>query len=375
MAELEKLATEAIRPMNRICPLCNSRERETLYSYTLTSGTVQTIFSCLECGMKYASGGKPVDYATDPIYSVVGAIGSGSSPHDRLRLKGVVDTLDKHIARDARILDVGCGQGGLLDALRERGFAKLAGLDMGLVCAMETMKRGHTTIRGTVSELPPCKFDLIILSHVLEHIEDIRGFLRDCLNHLSASGKIYIEVPDASRYAKFPLPFLDFNSEHINHFSGSSLFVALQRSGMNGVVKKKNIPLTNGSMYPAIWTLAQRPFSTINLMQFVEQSQAILATAEAKMLTELNGFSDVIVWGAGEYLSHVLPMLRTKRIVQIVDRNSALWGRVIEGVKVESPTAIKDAPIVIAAIVAAPSIKRDIETAGLKNIVITVEAQ
>lgn len=360
--------------MTRNCPSCgDSGYRELLHTYQLTNGSMQDIWSCA-CGMKYASTDGPgVDYATDPIYSIVGAIGSGASAFDKERLQGTVTTIIKAgVARSAKILDVGCGQGGLLDALREQGFTNLMGADLGMVCVMETLARGHAATQASVGEFPiEAKFDLIILSHVLEHIEDVRPFLHDCLVRLAPKGILYVEVPDASRYAKFPLPFLDFNSEHINHFTGSSLEGILKGSGLEASASKKDITLTNGALYPALYTLAQRPTSTRNLMAFVEQSKAAMIRAEVHLLNELKGFPHITIWGAGEYLAHVLPLLRTKKIVQIVDRNPALHGRMVNGIKVQDPVELHaDYPIVIAAIVAEKSIREDIERRRLPNLVV-----
>ena len=41
---------------------------------------------------------------------------------------------------------------------------------------------------------------------------------------LSVTGKIYIEVPDATRYEDYPfVPFYYFDAEHINHFDLRSM--------------------------------------------------------------------------------------------------------------------------------------------------------
>jgi len=44
-------------------------------------------------------------------------------------------------------------------------------------------------------------FDRVILSHVLEHVADLQGAIRAVCMQIRAGGQVYIELPDASRYA------------------------------------------------------------------------------------------------------------------------------------------------------------------------------
>ncbi len=357
----------------RLCPLCSSDNREKLYEYTLSNGSQQTVYACC-CGMVYATNPQSTNYSANSLYMAPNAIGSGGTEADRMRLDGIVDTLvGAGISKSARIIDIGCAQGGLLDALKLRGYTNIVGMDPDIACVKAANARGHDAFVGTLG-YQGGKYDLIILSHVLEHIEDVCSAFTGILKLLEPGGRVYIEVPDADRYYQFSLPFLDFNSEHINHFGMASLEKALNRNGLIATkLQAKNIQLTNGSAYPAIWTLAERRMSTQLMYGFIRQSITQLAQSEARILSELKGFPNVIVWGAGEYLCHIMPMLRTKRVVQIIDRNPALQGREMYGLKVESPDAARtDCPIIIAAIVAAKSIKADIEARQLKNIVVEV---
>ena len=76
----------------------------------------------------------------------------------------------------------------------------------------------------------------------------------------------------------------------------------------------------------------------------------------------------VILWGAGEFLAHVLqlPVFRTIHIAQVVD--SHVVGRLANGLLVMRPQEIfSDCPIVISAIVAAPAIKLQAEADGAEE--------
>ena len=72
---------------------------------------------------------------------------------------------------------------------------------------------------------------------------------------MTARALLYVEVPDASRYADFAWsPFQDFNSEHINHFSLISLDNLLRQCGFRPLrLAAKEILSAPDMPYPAIY--------------------------------------------------------------------------------------------------------------------------
>jgi len=76
------------------------------------------------------------------------------------------------------------------------------------------------------------RFDLVILTGVLEHLADIDSSLESLIRLLKPEGHLYFEVPDASSYyAWFSAPFQFFSMEHVNFFSPKSLSNLLVRHG------------------------------------------------------------------------------------------------------------------------------------------------
>ena len=356
----------------RACPVCFSINSRPLFSYRLTQGGEQAILCCDQCGMVFATVAEKVNYATESIYTLPGALGSGESPYDRLRLLGIATRLDfLGIPKDARILDIGCAQGGLLSALRDHGFTNLFGIDPAKACVDATAAKGIPASLGYLGSRHLPESDLTILSHVLEHVEDVSGALKSV-----PSPKVYIEVPDASRYVEFPIPFLDFNSEHINHFSLSHLTRAVENAGFNVIHSgPRDITLTSGKPYPAIWVVAERRESlSLKVERYIHQSREALEKMNDSLFMQLGSATECVMWGAGEYMTHVasLPVFRRVRIAQVVDRNPTLWGKEACGVVVEPTSQVKDLPIVIATLVAIEAIKRDIVAMGLKNKVVTI---
>ena len=82
------------------------------------------------------------------------------------------------------------------------------------------------------------KFDLVILSHVLEHVVNPVAFLKKIRSHLADEGLLYIEVPslegvldgkyyyDLARY---------FQNAHVSHFSSDSLENVMGIAGFKGL--------------------------------------------------------------------------------------------------------------------------------------------
>jgi SAM-dependent methyltransferase len=112
--------------------------------------------------------------------------------------------------RDTHVLDFGCGTGGLVVALAENG-ASCFGLDHNdsHIREAKQMAADHGADARFIcadvlnfsqvnSELEGKKFDLIILSEVVEHLVNggnVNEVLRYLKQHLSPSGHIYISFP------------------------------------------------------------------------------------------------------------------------------------------------------------------------------------
>lgn len=107
------------------------------------------------------------------------------------------------------------------------GYINLTGLDPSSIC-IERAGKIHkcNTILGSILDdklVIEEKFDVIILTHVLEHILNVKKLIIKLYDLLNENGIIYIECPDKSKYhVNVHAPFQEFNTEHINYFSLTS---------------------------------------------------------------------------------------------------------------------------------------------------------
>lgn len=99
---------------------------------------------------------------------------------------------------NSKILDVGTGNGKLLFHLRDIGFKNLRGIDPFLE---EDINETSIEInKKSLFDMDIEKFDLIILSHSLEHMANQQEILLKLSQLLSENGKIIINIPLKTEY-------------------------------------------------------------------------------------------------------------------------------------------------------------------------------
>lgn len=93
-----------------------------------------------------------------------------------------------------KILDVGCGKGRLICDLFNKGFENIEGVDKFVPQEMDH-GYGVRVMKAELSELPQYSYNLIMMHHVLEHIEQQQETLYDCHKLLKEDGCLLIRIP------------------------------------------------------------------------------------------------------------------------------------------------------------------------------------
>ena len=123
------------------------------------------------------------------------------NPHwrasERRRLQLLVKLLT--LRPGERVLDIGCGSGWLADRCRRVG-AQVVAMDIGRKGVHGARQRYPNVASyevGDLYHLPYAanRFDAVILSEVVEHLEDIPSALREAARVLKPSGRMAISVP------------------------------------------------------------------------------------------------------------------------------------------------------------------------------------
>ncbi len=134
------------------------------------------------------------------VFSGRGVVGAVLARLTRYPYQSIGPWLAAHPAGNrARVLDVGCGGGALIDDLAQAGYPEPLGVDP-FVDGDIWHPSGARVLKGTIADVSGT-FDLIILNHVLEHVPDQVGTLRSARRLLAAGGHCLIRTPTTSSFA------------------------------------------------------------------------------------------------------------------------------------------------------------------------------
>jgi 2-polyprenyl-3-methyl-5-hydroxy-6-metoxy-1,4-benzoquinol methylase len=157
---------------------------------------------------------------------------------------GYRDRFPRHIA-GGRALDIGCGNAFFLSLLKRHGW-EVAGVDLSPAAATTAKKNfdidvftGNVEDAGFAGE----SFDLIYMSHSIEHMPDPVATLKVAAKLLRPGGKIQIETPnsDAYNFAKMATRWMPLEApRHLFLFSPDTLQKALRAAGLR-VTKTRTV--------------------------------------------------------------------------------------------------------------------------------------
>jgi SAM-dependent methyltransferase len=401
-------ARAALTTRRRRCPICGEGKNEILHSqcivapddYPLPSGF--DVVVCSTCGMVYnCSSATQTDYdkfySTFSVHEAPVEASHGEIPvWEVSRLEGLARIVSNCApSHGRRILDVGCSGGGLLKNLARSGYTNLVGIDPSPLCVANARSNGIEAYVGAAGNLPEDigVFDLILLTGVLEHIQDLRGAMRSLVRASSPHGRIFLEVPDAGRYADFlHSPFQDFNTEHINHFSCDSLRNLMAPFGFT-LIHEEHVTVIGASrlVYPCLGVTFERTSDQPldipwrkeetfrqSVERYIRGSHQMMIWLDQQLKERLPSSPEVIVWGTGQLAMKLLSdtMLKHVSVVAFVDGNQIYAGRRILGIPILRPEDIpnESAPIIIASLLHSAGILNKIKSLGLKNPIITLAA-
>jgi ubiquinone/menaquinone biosynthesis C-methylase UbiE len=103
----------------------------------------------------------------------------------------------KYCKPGAKILDLGAYTGALLERLHDAGYPDITAADLD----------NHLTIQGVShikcdfnqefsTNFQGAQFDCVIASEVIEHLDDVRAFLRECAKLTKEGGLVVISTPN-----------------------------------------------------------------------------------------------------------------------------------------------------------------------------------
>lgn len=382
----------------RECPVCNGKEVKLVHSvqfvlfdnHPISGG--YNVVQCEKCLFIYADT-HVTQQELDIYYKELSkyedkniGTGGGYSKNDKDRLVKTAHFIFSHLHdKNARIIDLGCANGGLLKELKNLGFTNLVGLDPSSACVEITKNEvGCEAYQMSLFDINESlgRFDVVILSHVLEHLLDLSSTINKLNSLLKEGSLLYVECPNASNYNKvIHAPLQEFNTEHINHFtevSFENLF------GLHGYQKictgDKIMKIASDQDYHAVYGLFKKtkegsnytlkPDKEINdsIFDYIRKSEEIFETILDKF-SGLDPSGSIALYGIGQFAFKLLSRLGLKNYNQIklFDNNNLNIGKKIQGVEILPGKTItseyKKAPftIVITSLIYENGIRKQIE--------------
>jgi SAM-dependent methyltransferase len=147
-------------------------------------------------------------------------------------VKTYIDPLN--LAKDAKILDLGCGPGYFLDEMKAREYANVTGVTLSPGDISLCESKGHKISKYDLSFLPQKdgyhdeSVDFIFLRHALEHSPYPIFSLMEYNRILKQGSKIYIEVPAPDCERKH-----EWNLNHYSILGEQQLLALLNRTGFD----------------------------------------------------------------------------------------------------------------------------------------------
>lgn len=230
------------------CPVCESeliREQLKAKDHTVSKEKF-SIWECNACTTRFTQD-VPSQEAIGAYYASENYISHSDTK------KGIINSL-YHLVRkrtlgakkrlvisetrmkQGRILDIGCGTGAFLHTMQEAAW-EITGLEPDAAARAKSAELYHIHPQepGRLFELAPSSYHAISMWHVLEHVHDLHGYMKQIADLLAANGKLFIAVPNytsrdaakyASNWAAYDVP------RHLYHFSPQGMEKLLSMHGL-----------------------------------------------------------------------------------------------------------------------------------------------
>lgn len=227
------------------CPICNnsSNHHKNVQDY----GEMR---KCVSCGLIFAN---PMSLPEDPksfftkAYSGEIEIAQMTNFTNRIKMRDIAEELDlpassldpgkrkalevikENIPKESIILDIGCGNGAFLEALKREGYQPI-GIDPSKVAIDRLKKKGYTVCHGTLDdikqELPEPR--LCTSFRVIHHSPDPVGFVRSIKKRFPKSLLFITDCGNEEREERRP-------PRHLTIWTQKSFKKLLEKNGYKNI--------------------------------------------------------------------------------------------------------------------------------------------
>ncbi|MCW8916131.1 MAG: class I SAM-dependent methyltransferase [Magnetovibrio sp.] len=333
--------------MRRDCCLCGALVEDfESKPWKIPNLGVQTISYglCPSCGMVLETDTLSVEdmntyYRFNATYINPGRGGKPSAAKVRVltRLGNLVQDVFGQMPKS--VFQVGCSDGYTLSRFKEFGAEIVSGMDLSEAsCELAQRQYGVDVSVGDFESFDPDgqRYDLFVLTHILEHLYDPAAVLQKCSEMQDDEGRLLVEVPLLENVDCFSPGSLTL--EHLNYFTERTMRQLLARSGydVKGVFKDFTL-----SVYPVITLFCQKgdvrydtEFSpSVEVQKFVsdymEREKIVWGRSNQKIKAAVPKGARAYIYGAGVHTTQLLANTEIEKyldIVNILDSSPTKWG-------------------------------------------------
>lgn len=224
--------------VRRACPICQSAQTAPVAHLPSPTHDMHVV-ACVGCGLVHVNPmftNAEKQAVTPEVRALhrsraAEASRSAAFAHSLPRMRRCFDLMAPYLKPGQRVLELGCGDGVLLQMLKQSGVHP-TGLDMDQESAEATASSLQVPVLSGAFEemdLRGVRFDAVVLVHLIEHFFEPVEMLRKARGLLRPGGMLFLETPNILRPKVGPRRVFSF--AHNYHFSPRTLSLALHRAG------------------------------------------------------------------------------------------------------------------------------------------------
>jgi len=251
------------------CPVCGADDFKVIDERIIDKNLLCSV-ACLRCSHVFLNPRAKAEvykaYYQRGFSKEFNAIGENADPYEQVKgnaakTERILKFLKPELRNGLRVLEIGCGYGNVLAALRDQYDATVTGIEPD-PAAREVAKKVFNIdiFFKSFEDFISCglreTYDVILLHHVLEHMLHPDEVVSRVSELLKPGGFVYIGVPNITALT-FPKKMF-FRFPHVSNFTPFSLGLLLSMHGLK-IARRDDF---------------QKPLSVIAVAQFSERAPA-----------------------------------------------------------------------------------------------------
>lgn len=263
--------------------------------------------------------------------------------HNKYLKNFALNTINEYnLNKESKILEIGCNSGYTLSIFKDLSNCNVKGIEpsksfKNIWSKLNLEVINHYFDDNVSKTLINEKFDVIILRHVFEHINDFASFIENISKICTDSTVLLIEVP----YLKNVIErkrLENISYSHRNYFSIKSMSVLLKKFNL-GIIKCEEVDEDGGSILYHIMKNKKNKLNIDNIK--IEHVKTLIKCVEDKkneLKRKLKKYSinEIVGYGAGAKGQHLIHLLSLEKYMKtVVDDTPEYKGKFIPGTRIK----------------------------------------